>query len=278
MADGLLSPDDMMMGDEGLLFRPEDIEAAGNREAAADFVRGVSYAPFDLLGAPVDITNMALQPLGLGSDKPFMGSNFLIDAYASVFPEMARKDNADEMMGRVIGGVTLDPFLVGKGAIFIGDEINSARQAKKLRDERQGFLEAGDQASADQAGSLANVLETDAAPLTGILQRIEANGQRPQFEVRDDGVYLTVRPSGVSDEAPSVVERVRAEGEGTPSTVGKDAPLTKAEIDYIVNDPNLNSALVTANRISMEANGVPYDINVLSAGKDGRSSSIAKQA
>ena len=183
MADGLLSPDDMMMGDEGLLFRPEDIEAAGNREAAADFVRGVSYAPFDLLGAPVDITNMALQPLGLGSDKPFMGSNFLIDAYASVFPEMARKDNADEMMGRVIGGVTLDPFLVGKGAIFVGDEINSARQAKKLRDEQQGFLEAGDQASADQAGSLANVLETDAAPLTGILQRIEANGQRPQFDI-----------------------------------------------------------------------------------------------
>ena len=64
MADGLLSPDDMMMGDEGLLFRPEDIEAAGNREAAADIVVALTTPPFDLLGAPVDITNMALQPLG----------------------------------------------------------------------------------------------------------------------------------------------------------------------------------------------------------------------
>ena len=82
-----------------------------------------------------------------------MGSNFLIDAYASVFPEMARKDNADEMMGRVIGGV-LTKSLWAREQYLSGMRSTAARQAKKLRDEQQGFLEAGDQASGgDQAGS-----------------------------------------------------------------------------------------------------------------------------
>ena len=125
---------------------------------------------------------------------------------------------------------------------------------------------------------MANVLETDAAPLTGILQRIEANGQRPQFEIRDDGTYLTIRPSTASDSGADAVRAVRSKNTASQGEVGKEAKLSKAEIDYIVNDPNLNRALTTANRISMEANGVPYDLDVLSADPAGRKSSISKQA
>lgn len=279
MADGLLSPDDMMLMDAGLLFDPAMVEAVGNRKAAKDFVRGASYAPFDLLGAPVDLANMALGAAGLGAENPFMGSNFLIDMYSSIFPEMSRSDNVDEMMGRVVGGFALDPFLAGKAAVSIGNEINSARQAKKLRNEQKKHLSEGNEQKAKEVGQLANVLETDAAPLTGILQRIEANGQKPKFEIKDDGIYLTVRPSTASDAGDDLVKAVRGKGETAKGDVGKDAKLTKDEIDFIVNDPNLNSALTTANRISMDANGIPYDLDVLAADPaTGRKSSIAKQA
>jgi hypothetical protein len=40
-------------------------------------LRGASYYPTDLLGSPVDLINMALKPLGLGSQKPVMGSEYL---------------------------------------------------------------------------------------------------------------------------------------------------------------------------------------------------------
>jgi len=40
-------------------------------------LRGASYYPTDLLGAPVDLINMALKPMGLGSQKPVMGSDYL---------------------------------------------------------------------------------------------------------------------------------------------------------------------------------------------------------
>jgi hypothetical protein len=40
-------------------------------------LRGASYYPTDLLGSPVDLINMALKPLGMGSQKPVMGSDYL---------------------------------------------------------------------------------------------------------------------------------------------------------------------------------------------------------
>jgi hypothetical protein len=40
-------------------------------------LRGASYYPYDLLGSPVDLINMALTPLGMGTEKPVMGSAYL---------------------------------------------------------------------------------------------------------------------------------------------------------------------------------------------------------
>lgn len=246
-------------------------------QSLMDVGRGVSYAPFDFLGAPVDVTNALLSPittrLGIYSDTPFMGSDYLIDAYSSIFPSSARTGSTGETVGRVLGG-----FLSGKSAIKVADEINSAMKARQLRQDQQKHISNGDQQKAKEVGDMANILETDAAPLTGILQRIEANGQKPQFEVRDDGTYLTIRPSTASDDGEALVKTVRAKNNGSKGEVVEGSKLTKAEIDYIVNDPNLNSALITANRISMETNGVPYDLDVLSADKVGRKSSLAKQA
>ena len=138
MAQGLLSPDDMMMqGQTYGLFDPADIERAGNRQAASDFVRGASYAPFDLLGMPVDMANMALQSVGLGSKKPFMGADYLIDAYASIFPESARSGSVDELMGRVVGGVAFDAGAVAtalsKLSMRVDKQISAFKDSQKLR-------------------------------------------------------------------------------------------------------------------------------------------------
>jgi hypothetical protein len=49
----------------------------GVRRSLGDVARGVSYYPYDLIGAPVDIINMALTPMGLGSQQPVLGSDYL---------------------------------------------------------------------------------------------------------------------------------------------------------------------------------------------------------
>ena len=49
---------------------------------ARDVVRGAQYLPYDILGAPVDIATMAMRPFGYNVEKPFLGSEYLIDKAA----------------------------------------------------------------------------------------------------------------------------------------------------------------------------------------------------
>jgi hypothetical protein len=49
------------------------------RNIGRDVVRGAQYLPYDLIGAPVDIATMAMRPFGYNVEKPFMGSEYLID-------------------------------------------------------------------------------------------------------------------------------------------------------------------------------------------------------
>jgi muramidase (phage lysozyme) len=44
-----------------------------------DVVRGSQYLPYDLAGMPVDLATMAMRPLGYNVEKPFLGSEYLID-------------------------------------------------------------------------------------------------------------------------------------------------------------------------------------------------------
>ena len=282
MAQGLLSPDDMMMqGQTYGLFDPADIERAGNRQAASDFVRGASYAPFDLLGMPVDMANMAFQSVGLGSKKPFMGADYLIDAYASIFPESARSGSVDELMGRVVGGVAFDAGAVAtalsKLSMRVDKQISAFKDSQKLR---QQAVKETDPQKAQEANQVASVLEAEASPLTGVLKRIKDEGREPRFITKDDGTYLTVRPSSLDRQsAERVVKGARAKNGGSSEQVEAASPLTKNEIDIILSDPNLNEAFKVADRISREVNGVPYDLNFVMREKGtDRVASLAKQA
>lgn len=63
---------------------PEGQKPAGQvfRDIGRDVVRGAQYLPYDLLGAPVDIATMAMRPFGYNVEKPFLGSEYLIDKAA----------------------------------------------------------------------------------------------------------------------------------------------------------------------------------------------------
>ena len=85
---------------------------------AGEFVRGAKYAPFDLLGAPVDIANLMMG--GAGGTKPFLGSEYLIDKYADLGEAIGVNydrptGSTAETAGRIVGGVALDPGLLAAG-------------------------------------------------------------------------------------------------------------------------------------------------------------------
>ena len=98
---------------QGLLAEPMDVSPLG------DFGRGLQYSPFDLLGAPVDLVNMGLQGIDalygarnvLGSEQPFLGSEYLIDKYADLgeatglFDYQRPTGSLAETAGRITGGV-----------------------------------------------------------------------------------------------------------------------------------------------------------------------------
>src|SRR6056300_755092 len=110
MAEGLLqAPLRRPMQSIGLMSDLPPEEQAQRQQDVTDglldFSRGVSYAPFDLLGAPVDIVNMALSPMGLGSENPMFGSEHLIELYGSIFPSFKRPEGgSSELAGRIAGG------------------------------------------------------------------------------------------------------------------------------------------------------------------------------
>jgi len=107
-------------------FDPEAFDFAMPRTStdpkqAGDFVRGAKYAPMDLLGAPVDIVNMAMGAVGVPvSDKPFLGSEYLIDKYADLGEAIGVNydrptGSTAETAGRIVGGAALDPGLLAAG-------------------------------------------------------------------------------------------------------------------------------------------------------------------
>jgi|11BtaG_2_1085332.scaffolds.fasta_scaffold09626_2 hypothetical protein len=277
---------------QGLLAEPMDISPLG------DFGRGLQYSPFDLLGAPVDLMNMGLQSVDalygaqnvLGSERPFLGSEYLIDKYADLgeatglFDYQRPTGSLAETAGRITGGVAA-PFGGAKALASMNTNVSSlikaARDARSLRDEAADLVAKGDDAGAAEASQVATVLEVEAAPLVSVLQRIDADGKVPKFTVKDDGTYLSVgtdmaEPAKAAD---TVSEARRGMGADEARVVG-DEPLSKEEIRFIIESPELNAARRFGDDISMAVTGRPFDTELIlgDTGRASRESSIAKQA
>ena len=102
--EGLLTEDPTRFSDMGV--------------SGPDFLRGMKYTPFDFVGAPVDLLNMGLQGIDamygqrnvLGSERPFLGSEDLINRYADLGGLMGVNydrptGSGSETLGRVAGGI-----------------------------------------------------------------------------------------------------------------------------------------------------------------------------
>jgi membrane-bound lytic murein transglycosylase B len=98
----------------------------GLKKSLGDIRRGIQYAPADLVGAPVDIANMVLQPFGLGSEKPFMGSEYLIDKGVEAGIYEKPSGTATETLSRLGAGImapTLGARTVGRGIASLEESL-----------------------------------------------------------------------------------------------------------------------------------------------------------
>lgn len=74
-------------------------------EMTQGLLRGVSYYPYDLLGAPIDLMNMALTPFGFGSRSPVGGSDYLQSLAQKAGLSLPKTDSNSENVGRIAASV-----------------------------------------------------------------------------------------------------------------------------------------------------------------------------
>ena len=101
-------------------------DPAKAEQMKSDFVRGAKFAPMDLLGAPVDLTTMAMRGVGIPvPEKPFLGSEYLIDKYADLGEALdinydRPTGSGMETLGRVMAGTA---GLGGEAAVALAPGI-----------------------------------------------------------------------------------------------------------------------------------------------------------
>ncbi len=111
---------------QGFKKRMGNLAGVGDRIATEvpEMVEGAKFAPFDLVGAPVDLTTMAMRGVGVPvPEKPVGGSAYLIDKYADLGEAIGvdyrrPTDTVPEMIGRVAGGFGMDFGMAGLAGLF----------------------------------------------------------------------------------------------------------------------------------------------------------------
>jgi hypothetical protein len=88
-----------------------------------DIGRGVSYYPYDLVGAPVDLINMALTPVGLGSERPVLGSDYLRNIAQSLGLAQPSTGSGTETAARFASAL-INPAAGARAVGKVGSDIN----------------------------------------------------------------------------------------------------------------------------------------------------------
>ena len=103
-----------------------------------DMARGAKFAPMDLLGAPVDLITMGMRGVGIPvPEKPFLGSEYLIDKYADLGEAIGVNydrptGSTSETAGRLIAGIA---GLGGEAALLASNisRVATASKGTKVR-------------------------------------------------------------------------------------------------------------------------------------------------
>lgn len=169
---------------------------------------------------------------------------------------------------------TNEPIDFALDMLPITGEIRAFNEAQELRRQSEQALKNGDTEEASALAQLATVTMSGAIPLLGMFRRITRMGVRPEYEVKDDGVYLRVREKAKGSDTGVGDRSTDDRGRGGDSESGPTEFTTK-ELQGIFEDPELNFAYQLANEESLKRTGDPYDLTLT---KNMPESNIIKQS
>lgn len=184
----------------------------------------------------------------------------VINYASSATPESLVSDVTDFAKANVTGmyeGAQDDPLGFILDMAPITGEIRAFMEAEELREQADKARENGDLEQAETLSQLATVTMSGALPLLGWVKRATKFGMRPEYTVKDDGVYLTVKAKDGTD-AGSGTDADKSRG----SDDGSSTPFTEEELREILADPDLNFALQLADQESIKRTGKPYDVTL----------------
>lgn len=137
----------------------------------------------------------------------------------------------------------------------ITGEIRAFNEAQELRRQSEQALKNGNTEEASALAQLATVTMSGAVPLLGVFRRMTRMGVRPEYEVKDDGVYLRVRAKGDGLDTASGADGDQSRG----SDDGGSTPFTETELREVFENPELNFAYQLADQEAIKRTGQPYD-------------------
>ena len=182
----------------------------------------------------------------------------VIDYASSATPQSLLSDAGDFAEANVTGMIDAakeDTLGFVLDMMPITGEIRAFMEAEELREKAEQARQDGNTEEADTLAQLATVTMSGALPLLGVFRRATKMGMRPEYTVKDDGVYLTVKAKQGSDA------RSGADGdEPRGSDDGGSTPFTEEELREVLADPDLNFALQLADQESIKRTGQPYDV------------------
>jgi hypothetical protein len=207
-----------------------------------DVGRGVSYYPYDLVGAPVDIINMGLKGVDyftgskLASEKPVGGSEYLIEKSRKAGIAEKPTGSAAEDLAR-LGSALINP---ASGARATGRVLGKAGQLGK------DVLEDLSMATTGQGGSkMAQLVTSQAQPsfavrpkggvYMGAQSAKDAPLSRPDMELREAIQELdqtTDQGKAVGEFIDKKVRKYIQTQQGTP-----DDPIFKAMMQGRIDPP-----------------------------------------
>lgn len=156
---------------------------------------------------------------------------------------------------------TNEPIDFALDMLPITGEIRAFNEAQELRRQSEQALQNGDTEEASKLAQLATVTMSGAIPLLGMFRRITRMGIRPEYEVKDDGVYLRVRAKGEGSDSGNGDSPADDGGRGGVRESGA-TEFSPEELQDVFSDPELNFAYQLADQEAIKRTGQPYDVTL----------------
>ena len=153
---------------------------------------------------------------------------------------------------------TNEPIDFALDMLPITGEVRAFNEAQELRRQSEQARQDGNTEEADKLAQLATVTMSGAFPLLGMFRRITRMGIRPEYEVKDDGVYLRVRAKGEGLDSRDGGDSADDGGRGGVRESGA-TEFSPEELQDVFSNPELNFAYQLADQEAIKRTGQPYD-------------------